>query len=253
MSSKLRIKGRILIDGYIFLMILILATVIVVTAFSNLCVFVYEMTVSRGGFDFGENSKYANFAVSVIFLLFTFMLYSQIKLGTDRFFLRRAQKKGSTAADIFYYFHPFRAVGAFSFSLKMLLLKISLLSFMLIPSILCMAVLLYLLESKVSTLVALTLFVGSVVYLSSALIFYRKITSSLFLAKYYYIQGEYISFSHLIASSQNAMSEKCKELAKIRRGFYGWFILCLTLLPIGYVWSYYNQTMAVAGDSFMNN
>lgn len=253
MSSKHRIKGRILIDGYIFLMSLILATVIVITAFSNLCVFVYEMTVMRGGFDFGENSKYVNFAVSVVFLLFTFMLYSQIKLGTDRFFLRRAQKKGSTAADIFYYFHPFRAVGALSFSVKMLLMRISLFLFMLIPFILCVILLLYLLERDVSALVALTLFAGSLVYLFSALIFYRKITASLFLAKYYFIQGEYISFSHLIASSQSSMSKKRRELAKIRRGFYGWFILCLTLLPVGYVWSYYNQTMAVVGDSFMNN
>ncbi len=253
MPSKHRIKGRILIDGYVFLMSLILATVIVITALSNLCVFAYEMAVIRGGFSFGENSKYVNLAVSVVFLLFTFMLYSQIKLGTDRFFLRRAQKKGSTAADIFYYFHPIRAVGAFGFSVKMLFLKLSLLLFMLIPFALCVITLLSLLQKNVSALVALTLFVGSLVYLASALIYYRKLTCSLFLAKYYYIQGEYICFAHLTASSQSAMKNKTKELAKIRRSFYGWFILCILLFPVGYVWSYYNQTMAVAGDSFMNN
>lgn len=254
MSRKIRIKGSILISGNVLLLSLTLATAVVLILSANLSVLLYELAVrEKAQVFFGEYGSLINLAVSFAFLLFCFGVYSQIKLGTDRFFLRRAQKKGGTAGDIFYYFHPLRAVGAVAFCLKMFFVKILLLLFSLIPFALSSVILYLLLKSNVSALVAASLFGGCVAFLLSGTVFYKNITLSLFLAKYYFIDGRFISFSHLIGSSQEDMKNRTKTLRRLKLSFFGWFALCLFIFPIGYVWSYYNQTMALAGVSFMKN
>lgn len=254
MSRKLRIRGSILISGNVILLTLILATALLLMLSSNLTVLIYEMALRHKAQEyFGEYFLFFNFAVSVAFLMFCFSVYSQIKLGTDRFFLRRAQKKGGTAGDIFYYFHPLRAVGAISFMLKFTLMKTALILLSLSPFTLSSVMLYLLLKKDVSALVAGCLFIGSLAFLFSGIVFYKNITLSFFLAKYYFIEGKFISFSHLVASSQEDMKDRTKALRRLKLGFFGWFLLCLTVFPIGYVWSYYNQTMAVAGANFMKN
>ncbi len=254
MPSKLRIKGRILILGNVTLLTLTLATTVLLILCANFSVLIYEMVVAQKlSVYFAEYEKLVNFLVALLFLFFTFSVYSRIKLGTDRFFLRRAQKKGASAKDIFYYFHPMRTVGAVTFSLKMLLLKAFFLFLSLFPFTLSAVMLYILLKNDVSALVALSLLCGCVAFLICGIVFYKKMTSSFFLAKYYFIEGKFISFSHLISSSQEDMKKQRKILLRLRSGFIGWFLLCLLIVPIGYVWSYYNQTMAIAGESFMTD
>ncbi|MBQ8504047.1 MAG: hypothetical protein IJ491_07210 [Clostridia bacterium] len=254
MTSKLRLRGSMLISGNIGLLTLTMITAVVIIFSANLSVLLYEMALRNGAWQFfGEYGDIINLAVASAILLFSFSVYSQIKLGTDRFFLRRAQKKGGTAGDIFYYFHPLRAVGAIAFCLKMLFLKTFLLLISLVPCILSFAVLYLLLKSNVSALVAVCLFAGCVTFLLSGIVFYKNITLSFFLAKYYFIDGSFISFSHLIGSSQQDMKSRNKSLRRLKMSFFGWFALCFLIFPIGYVWSYYNQTMALAGATFMKN
>lgn len=254
MPSKLRIKGRILILGNVTLLTLALATAVLIILSANFSVLIYEMALAeKVRSDFGEYEKLINLGASLLFLLFSFSVYSRIKLGTDRFFLRRAQKKGASAKDIFYYFHPLRAVGAVSFSLKMLFLKAFFLLISLFPFSLSSVMLYLMLKNNVSALVAFSLLCGCMAFLFSGIVFYKNLISSFFLAKYYFIEGKFISFSHLISSSQEDMKKQRKTLRRLKSGFIGWFLLCLLIVPIGYVWSYYNQTMAIAGESFMKD
>ncbi len=254
MHTKLRIRGNALISGNVGLLILVLATASVVVLSSNLSVLIYEIIIKvRAEEIFGDKISFINLAVSSLLSFFTYSIYSQIKLGIHRFFLRRAQKKGGTAGDIFYYFHPLRAVGAISFSLKMLLLKSALLIVSFVPFTVLSVLLSVLLKNDVSALVAACLLVGDLAFLVCGAVFYGNIKSSFFLAKYCFIDGRYISFSHLLASSQQDMKNERKNLLRLKRSFSGWFLLCLTIIPIGYVWSYYNQTMALAGAVFMKN
>lgn len=254
MPSKLRIKGRILILGNVTLLTLTLVTAVLIILSANFSVLIYEMAVAEKiRINLGEYEKLINFAVSLFVLLFTFSVYSRIKLGTDRFFLRRALKKGASAKDIFYYFHPLRTVGAVSFSLKILFLKLFFLFISLSPFVLSAVTLWYMLKNNVSVLVAVSLLCGCFAFLFSGIIFYKNIMLSFFLAKYYFIEGKFVSFSHLISSSQEDMKNQRKMLRRLKRGFIGWFLLCILIIPIGYVWSYYNQTLAIAGATFMEN
>lgn len=252
MASELRIKGRILINGNITLLTLVLLCFFGIIFFTNLSVFGYETSLMQKVSSFvGRYDTVLHFAVSTLIFFSVFTFYSTVRLGTHRFFLRRAQKKGAAPKDIFYYMHPLRAVGAFFFMLKITLLKLLVLVFALLPFVCSLLLAIYLLNNNVSAIVLAFLLLGSVAFFFSGMIFYYAVSDSLFLAKYYYIEGKYLSFSHIISSSQHDMKNKTSLLRRVKAGFFGWFLLCLLVFPIGYVWSYYNQTMAIVSDNFM--
>ncbi len=254
MVSKLRIKGSILLSGNTGLLILTLATAVVIVLSANLSVIVYEVALRHHVHRiFGEYENVVNLVLSFLILVFCLSVYSCVRLGTDRFLLRRAQKKGGTAGDIFYYFHPLRAVGAVSFTFKMLIIKLILVIVSFLPFAVSCILIYNLLKSNVSLLVACFMAVGCLAFFASGIVFYKEITLSFFLAPYYFIEGRYISFSHLVASSQKDMQSTKKALRKLKMSFIGWFLLCAFIFPIGYVWSYYKQTMALAGATFMKN
>ncbi len=252
MTSKLRIKGRILLVSNVGLMSLVLATALMLTVCINFSVLIYELFLREAlEHRFSLYMPVTDMIVSLLLLMLSFSVYWQIRLGADRFFLRRSQKKGAAAGDIFYYFHPLRAFGAFSFCVRLGIIKLAcfLVSFM--PFGFCIGFLIFVSERGVSALVAAVLACGGVAFFFSGAVFYRSITSSLFLARYHFISGDCLSFKHLISSSQENMKNNRKTLLRLKRSFLGWFLLCLLLFPIGYVWSYYNQTLAVAAAEFI--
>lgn len=254
MHRRLKIKGSILLSGNVAIMILTLATAVVLILSSNLFVLIYEIGMkSRVSELYGSRGIYIDFAVSLVLLFFCYSIYRRIKLGTDRFFLRRAQKKGGSAKDIFYYFHPLRAADAMIFSLKLLCLRSALLTVALLPFTLSFALLFYLVKNNVSLIVAVGLSVGCIAFFISGTVFYKNISRSFFLAEYYYIDGRFVSFRNLISGSQVDMKKQMKTLRRIKNSFGGWFLLCLLIVPIGYVWGYYKQTLAVAAATFMKN
>lgn len=254
MHKKLKIKGAILLSGNVTVMILTLATAVVLILSANFSVLLYDIGMKNRFVEpFGERGVYIDFAVSLIMLFFCYSIYRRIKLGADRFFLRRAQKKGGSARDIFYYFHPLRAVDATLFSLKLLFLRSALLTVALLPFVLSCALLFNLVKNNVSLIVALGLSVGCIAFLISGTVFYKNMSRSLFLCEYYYIDGNFVSFKNLIGGSQEDMKKQIKTLRRIKNSFSGWFLLCLLIVPIGYVWSYYKQTLALAAASFMEN
>ncbi len=254
MHKKLKIKGSILLSGNVAIMILTLATAVVLILSSNLFVLIYEIGMkSRVSELYGSRGVYIEFAVSFMLLFFCYSIYRRIKLGTDRFFLRRAQKKGGSARDIFYYFHPLRAADAMIFSLKLLFLRSALFTVALLPFALSCALLFTLIQSNVSLIVAVGLSSGCIAFFISGTVFYKNMSRSLFLSEYYYIDGKFVSFKNLISGSQEDMKKQIKTLRRLKYSFSGWFFLCLFILPIGYVWSYYKQTLAIAAATFMEN
>ncbi len=254
MTSKLRMKGSMLVSGNAGFLTLTLATATVIVLCANLSVVLYEVTLRQQVHKlFGEYENAVNLILSVFIILFCLSVYSSAKLGTDRFLLRRAQKKGGTAGDIFYYFHPLRAVGAFFFTSKMLFVKLLVTALSFFPFLLCCVLIYNLMKNNVSLLVAYFMAGGCLAFLISGIVFYKEITLSFFLAPYYFIEGRYVSFSHLIASSQKDMQSRKKVLRRLKISFSGWLFLCIFVLPVGYVWSYYKQTMALAAEAFMKN
>lgn len=246
MTAKLRIRGRILLVGNIVLMQLVLATGIMLILCTNFIVLTYELFLKKA------DNTLLDFMLSLLFLMLSTSVYWVMRLGTDRFFLRRSQQKGGSAADLFCYFHPVRAVGALFFGAALLAVKLFCFILSFAPSAGMLYLLLFTAQRGVSSLVAVTLAVGTVLLIIIALSFYKRISASLFLAKYHYICGDCISFRQAVASSFIEMKNRKRLLLRLKMSFRGWFMLCLLILPVGYVWSYYNQTMAVAAVEFMD-
>lgn len=241
-------------SGNVSITVLTLATAVVLILSANFSVILYELGMkNKLAVLLSGREAYIDFTVSLMLLFFCYGIYRRIKLGADRFFLRRAQKKGGSVKDIFYYFHPLRAADALIFSLKLFFLKSALFAVALLPFALSCALLFILIKSNVSLIVAVGLISGCIAFFASGSVFYKNISRSLFLAEYYYIDGRFVSFKNLIGGSQDDMKKQIKTLRRLKNSFCGWFVLCILILPIGYVWSYYKQTLALAAVSFMEN
>lgn len=245
MTSRLRIKGRILLVGNTGLMHLVLATGIMLVLCVNFSVLSYELFLKKG------NNTLLDFSVSLFLLVFSTSVYWIMHLGTDRFFLRRSQQMGESAADLFCYFHPVRAAGALIFGAGLLAIRLFYLTVSFIPFGATFYFLIFTAQRGVSILVAASLAVGSVLLFISGAVFYKSISAALFLSKYHYICGDCISFRQIITASYSEMKNRKKLILRLKRSFRGWFLLSLLIFPIGYVWSYYNQTLAVAASEFM--
>ncbi|MBQ3136427.1 MAG: hypothetical protein IJB74_02990 [Clostridia bacterium] len=103
----------------------------------------------------------------------------------------------------------------------------------------------------VSALVCISLMITALCLGINGSFFYSAFYSSYFLCDYYFIEGTYVSFRHLVSCSQKNMKGKHIFLTRLKLSFAGWFILCVFVLPVPYVWSYYSQSLAVAAAEFM--
>ncbi len=252
MISEIRLKGRSLLIGAVPLFSLTLAVCLLLTFSLSLMSLVYRSALLPAVDNyFGNYASYINLFAAAAILLSAVMAYIVLKTGSDRYMLKRAENVHAGTKDIFYYFSPRNFFSLLSVSLRLFLIRFSVFVFLNIPTGLCAFLLLSLSRSRFSAAVSAVLAAGCAAFFISSLWFYMRLTSSLFLVRYYFIKGEYLNFRHLTASSQNAMRGNIKSIRRLKLSFFGWFSLCVLILPIGYVWGYYRQTLAARANEIM--
>lgn len=252
MVSLLRLKGRALQIGNLSLLTLTFLTAITLIVAVNLLPVIYIKGIEPYVTEvFTEYSVTVNFAVALLAVIFAFSVFSSIRLGIKRFFLKKAQRKHPVAEDIFFYFKIKDFFKCLLYSVRISFIRLLILAFCLLPCGVCLTILYNFSLSGVSALVCMSLLITAVCLFINGLVFYSAFFSSFFLCDYYFIDGTFVSFSHLIASSQKMLSGKKSLLMRLKLSFSGWFILCLLIVPLPYVWSYYNQCLAVAAVDFM--
>ena len=254
MTSILRLKGRRLMIGNTALMTLFFTVGITLITCINMGVLTYEAYLRESLRSFaGTLITVADILLPMLIILLTRLIWLQVRLGADRYYFRLAEEKGGRPSDIFYYFHPLRAAETALFKLKIAFIKLPVLLLAVLPSILCLVLLSSLSYDGVSSLVALFLAVGGAVLLVNGIALYRRFSALLFLCDYIFIKGEYVSFRQLLSVSLSVMKKEARRLFRLRRSFYGWFMLCTLIFPVGYVWNYYRQTLAVAAAKFLED
>lgn len=252
MASLFRLKGRALQIGNLSLFTLtFLTAVMLIFTVSLLPVIYIKGAESYVQGYLGDYGVFANLGFAFFAYFFLLSVYGAIRLGTKRFFFRKAQRKNPTSKDIFFYFRPKNFFRCIFYSLRIGLIRLTVFLFCLSPCGVCLYFVYNFSLSGVSALVCLSLFATAVCLFINGMIFYLSFFSSFFLCDYYFIEGSFVSFSHLLASSQKMMLHRKSLLMKLRLSFIGWFLLCVFLFPIPYVWSYYNQCLAVAAGDFM--
>lgn len=243
MIYEIRLKGRRK-QGECSAILTMAFFVIVLTAFSmNLIPMVY-ITAVRPMLSGLMQERIFAVILSTILLVFSLAVYCCLSFGADRFMLKRAENTIAGAGDIFYYFAPKRFFELCDFYFKLIGVKCMIFLLLSLPFVICAYILYTLSAGGFSALVCWVFAVFSLLFLFLAIATFSKVNDTFFLARYRFIRGDYLNFRHLLARSQYDMSDKTAKLRLLRGSFIGWFLLCILIVPIPYVWCYYRQTKA---------
>lgn len=253
MVSLFRLRGRALQIDNTAVMTLTFFTGALLIFTVSLLPSVYEaVSPMVGAFKKEPLSGFIDLAFSVLFILLSLGFYSSVRLGVKRYLFRKAVRKKATSRDIFFYLSPKSFFPALWYSLRILSVKLLLFLFCFLPSAVCFFVVDRFSRQGVSVLVCLSLGITALCLLVNAGIFFSLFYSSFFLCDYYYTEGKYVSFRHLLSCSQKNMQGRSSLLTRLKLSFSGWLLLCVFIFPIPYVWGYYNQSLAVAAAEFMD-
>ncbi len=252
MISLFRLKGRALQIDNTLIMTLAFFTGIVLLVTVNFLPALYQNYILTL-FSFGTEklSSAVDFVFSLIFLIIASGFYFSVSLGIKRYLFMNVRKKKPTSNDIFFYFRPKEFFSAYFYSLKLFTVKTAVFLFSFLPLAVCSFAVYSFSRQGVSALVCLSLVITALCLGINGSFFYSVFYSSYFLCDYYFIEGTYVSFRHLVSCSQKNMKNKNLFLTHLKLSFAGWFVLCVFILPIPYVWSYYSQSLAVAAAEFM--
>ena len=191
-----------------------------------------------------SSNKIFPVVVSAFLLVISWLVYSALSLGIDRFMLKRAENIIAGAGDIFYYFAIKRMIGMYCFYIALFFRRLFVTLVTAIPFAVCTAVFISLSQKGFSAAVCVAFGVFAVLFFILFAVTYSRISETYFLARYKFIKGDYLNMKQLFAFSQEAMAPKLHKFRKMKLSFLGWFALCILILPIPYVWSYYRQCKA---------
>ncbi len=215
--------------------------VIVLTSFSlNLIPLVYNVALKPSY----AIDNISSIIMSGFLLVTTVVICSALSLGCDRFMLKRAGNSAAGAGDIFYYFSLSRLLSMCGFYGVFISLKTVIFALLSLPCVTCGVILYSLCISGFSAAVCCIFAVFTILFLLLAVVTFLRIGDTYFLVRYRYIKGDYLNFRQLLCDSQNSMMSEIKRLRRMKLSFWGWFLVCLFIVPIPYVWSYYRQSKA---------
>ncbi len=247
MVYKIRLKARekqAECSAILFLSFLVL----VLTVFSsNLLPAVYSSLKA-----FFSPDSITDLIASGLIYIFSLFVYYAFSMGIDRFMLKRAENISSGAGDIFYYFAPRKFISMCAFNMSFSARKLFILIFLSLPTAICLSFFYILTDKGFSAAVCGVFAAFTLLFLLYEILTYRRIADTFFTARYLFIKGEYLNIKQLIAVSQKDMASEIKRLRCLRLSFAGWFILCLTVFPLPYVWAYYRQSKACFAAEIIN-
>ncbi len=182
----------------------------------------------------------------ILFLLCAF------KSGTDRFYLRKAEGFDARGKEVFFYFKPKNALSLVGFYFNLYSRKLLMLAVCFLPFA---AVLLFLHSAlrwgNFSLAAARVLVITALLLLADGVYFFIRLNGFFFLARYYFASGKYFNFRQLFSFSYKSIKDKKLTVLKKRLSFIGWFASCIFLLPVSFVRSHYNRSMAQLARDLM--
>ncbi len=252
MISQLRLRGRALqINNLSESILLFLSRGALLIALCLLQLLLSRISQTAEIYFSVDVRKVMNLFFSLMLPTVIFLAMSLMNEGIRRFFLRRAGGLKAGSEDIFFYFRRKRLSSAIRFSLGLRTVKLAAAFFLYLPSAVTLLLIFLYLREGTSVRYLFALAASEIMFFINGSFFYFRLSNLLFLCPYFFASGEYKGLKRIITDSAEIMKSKRRVLTRLRLSFWGWFLTCLTVLPVGYVWSYYNQTLAVAAKDFM--
>lgn len=177
--------------------------------------------------------------MTVLFLICAF------RSGADRFYLKRAVGLKADGREVFYFFRFKNAFRLVSFYLCFYGLKLLVFAFSFAP---LSALLIYTADRTYNrnfsaALFYVLIFTGAALFVFG-LVFFIRLNSFFFLARYCFASENFYSLKRLFRFAFSCIVGKRRTVTVKKLSFIPWFLSCVFLLPISFVRSYYNQTMA---------
>lgn len=175
----------------------------------------------------------------ILFLLCAF------KSGSDRFYFRKAQGFDAQGKEVFYYFKPKNALLLISFYLNLYLRKLLFFFVCFLPFFTILFFLdYYIKKGGFSYNAFLVLTFASALLFVNGLYYFIRFNGFFFLARYCFASEKYLSVRQLFSLSYKLIQDKKMTVIKKRISFIPWFASCIFLLPVSFVRSHYNRSMA---------
>ncbi len=182
----------------------------------------------------------------ILFLLCAF------KSGTDRFYLRKAEGFDTAGKEVFYYFRPKNALSLTAFYINLYSRKLFIFALCLLPSAAVLLFLLLRLEGGMFSYdAARVLLAAATVLFFCGVYYFIRLNGFFFLARYYFASGKYFTYRQLFAFSYRLIGSSKMTVLKKRLSFVPWFASCIFLLPVSFVRSHYNRSMAQLAHDLM--
>lgn len=177
--------------------------------------------------------------------LLVLFLICAFRSGSDRFYLKRAVGLRSDGRDVLYYVRAKNALRLILFYMFFYLMKLALLLLSFSPFIAAVIITgSFTYSGGVSALV----FSSSVLICAALFIhgtvFFLRFNSFFFAARYCFATGRFTRLTALFRFAFLCMQNNRRAVFLKKLSFIPWFFSCVLLLPISFVRSYYNQTMA---------
>ncbi len=247
--ERIRLRGRLLCsegDGAVKLSLTVYFLGLTIVFLLPKLYTVYFHSLLGGGYIYG-------IALSVAVILSAVALRISLRLSFCRYFLRRAQSKPVDAGDLFYYLKPRNFISAAAYLAVYSFIKILCFFLCFFPSVALLYGTYALSEEELSLRVTIVSLLGVAVLTVAGGVCYSALTSGLFLCDCLFVKEKRITMGEIFELSQKMMKSNGKKLTALRFSFIGWFLLCLLVVPVWYVYPYYRQTMAVLANDIMKN
>ncbi len=176
----------------------------------------------------------------VLFLICAF------RSGSDRYYLKRAVGIRSDGRDVLYYIRAKNALRLILFYLCFYLMKLAVLFLSVSPFITVLLLTVsFVRGGGVSALVFfISAFLCGALFLHGT-VFFLRFNSFFFAARYCFVTGRFTKLIPLFRFSFLCMQNNRRTVFLKKLSFIPWFFSCVLLLPISFVRSYYNQSMAI--------
>ncbi len=191
---------------------------------------------------------------AVFFFLLSVLLpvfFSAFRLGTLRFFQREARCKNERLSKAFYYFSLKKVLRQTAFSFALFSVKALIFALCFLPVAVLSMLFLKLLESGGFVDSATVLVFGLISLSIVCAYFYFRAVRLLFLSKYFFVRDDGFKIKECLKRSVEIMAGNTGKLFRLKLGFLHWFLSCVFFFPTFYVWSFYNQTLAVFSEELI--
>ena len=192
---------------------------------------------------YGRGMLWLRFALNAAAPVLAVLALYPLKTGSEAWFLCGASGREPSAVQVAFWFKPSKLMKSIEMRLSLLFRKLLWAAVFLAPGLSVVGGALYMLMTEgISIKLLVSSCTGGALTFLIGLYFYFLMVQRYFLAYAVLARDPGKTAGEAIRQSIEAMNGGCARTLAFRLSFLPWFLLCLAVFPIFYVWPYYKQS-----------